>query len=290
MKQLHIEGMGVLGCMTAWQLYRRGIGFTWSDIESPVNAWRASTGGIFPTGDKFDMDNYAAWEGWYDDPPWADVGVSLVEKADFWFLSKNPPHGGRYAIKERILGLSRGELASYHVNVQQLVLLTRKFFESLRENPDGRELTLVAHGFNERLGRYLWGWSAKVRLGLAGALANRDYRPCLYLRQGKFICFYAYPVPEESTWYIGSSRVSQKLPNELLISAKYLVAEAFVSDKTDGMAWVDSVESISQGWRPVGSGGESPQRMGNRIVYPPMSGNGLRHAPDLMRAVLDCVL
>lgn len=56
-KPVHIEGMGVIGSILAWHLHSAGQVFTWSDIDTEVNAWEACTGIIYPSGHPEDMGN-----------------------------------------------------------------------------------------------------------------------------------------------------------------------------------------------------------------------------------------
>jgi len=42
--ELHIEGMGWLGAVTARVLAERSSSFGWHDTDAPYTAWKASTG------------------------------------------------------------------------------------------------------------------------------------------------------------------------------------------------------------------------------------------------------
>src|SRR5215216_2315142 len=212
---LHLEGMGVIGSVVAHRLAERGIDFTWDDAERDVCAWRACTGGIYPSGIAYEEAAYNEWRKWATQE-WCD---GVVEAANFWFLSKRPPHGGNYEVLGQVGPLRLGALPSYHLNAQRFVERTRETFAEKRVRGTA-EKKIVCHGYGPRLDHYLWGWHAKVRLRIDPAI-QQIARPCFYLRTDRFTMFYAYPVAgEPGTWYAGSTTQLQRLASEQAVPPK----------------------------------------------------------------------
>ena len=146
---VHIEGMGWLGTVLAWQLSEARIPFTWHDTDEPITAWRASTGGIYPDGN--DEGGQAAYSEWTQWARYQAQWRPYVEAADFWYSTKNPPHGGRYKAVADIGSLRLAFPPSYHVNVQRWVKRARLAFGPYRDPLPSPTVYVVAHGFNQRL-------------------------------------------------------------------------------------------------------------------------------------------
>src|ERR1700741_1068170 len=203
--------MGVTGALLARFLEHSGISFTWHDSEAERVSWKAATGAIYPCGPpgREDYDTWRQWKnGIFAGEPWTELGY-------YWYNHKRAPHGA--ALKEEFRsagGLFLSPAPSGHIHARALVVATREKYASLRreeEDPEA-DFLIVAHGFNPRMHFAYWGWSCLVELehSLPGSL-----RPCLYLRDGRFIMTYAYPVSgQPEAWYAGSCFLRQ-LPERM---------------------------------------------------------------------------
>jgi hypothetical protein len=283
--------MGLLGSHLARRLDERGTDFTWHDTRGKVAAWPASTGIVYPSGTQREAVNYERWVGY------AAAGFpepDLVERCAYVFSTQGEPHGARHG-QERVgaLGISAREAIA--VNVPAFVRRTRARYASreLQGCPqDARRV--VAHGFAARLDRVLWGWAVPVRLtwdpALAAALQGR--RPAVYLRKGRFVMAYAYPIPGTPFWWAGSSLITQRKPKPLAIEPKYLRWKHTVEALSDGMVHIVGRGGLPvHGWRPA------PARQDTALVRDvdgvphirPMWNDGLRNSPDVIDAMLAAV-
>lgn len=290
-KWYHIDGMGVIGSLLAWRLSAMGERFTWWDTEEQVNAWRACTGIIYPSGDAFDMQNYRRWVETHQNYPWNAIGSNHLEMAMYWFSSKNPPHSGKYEVHSfDNIPLRLASLNSYHFNAQTFVAKTREHFEQYRFRSANPEVRFTAHGFNGRLGRYLWGWTALVELEFSEVYPDLHLtRNALYLREGRYKIYYAYPCPGTPFHYVGTSLINQTRPKELDIAPKFEKFERHLERATEGTVKVNHVDKFLQGWRPVAGGedsGELAERHDRTVVVKPLWNSGVRHAPAVIDAVL----
>lgn len=293
--KVHIVGMGVLGSMCAWTLFREGIPFSWEDANARYVAWKASTGLIYPSGDSNEHAQYLQWARWYQgDAPWSSVASmrSVVEQGAFWFASKAPPHGGNYPIVASVKGLQLGSLPSYHLNPQEFVEASRAFFANQRQQGGTGTRKLIAHGYNQRLDNYQWGWSARVTLQLDQRvlLQSRGMRPSLYVRKNRFQLAYANPVPGTPFYYAGSAMFAQKDPHELSVEQKYQQWQSIITET--GVVQVLSREPIRQGWRPAQQKGGSYRvtRLANGdLLVPPLAGSGVRLSPLVCSSLLEAL-
>lgn len=297
---LHLNGLGFLGSSLAWFLEEAGVEFTWDDPEVSVNAWRASTGCIYPAGREGGGDlwnqrtfaGYQGWRKWVERPEWKDH----VETAAFWFSQKNPPNGADYPISARVGPLSKASLPSYHINAQTFVPATRERFSSQRlsgapSDPSVRKV--VSHGFGPRLDRYLWGWTVLCKLDYSEEIRREcnGLRPCFFLNIGRLIR-YAYPVPGTPYWYCGPGMVPQKVAREYgedRIMKSYLKWEENLAQTTGGAVWVSEVGPILQGWRPASNKTDDDlvmEKVDGSLVFPSLYHSGLRWAPLLVDDIL----
>lgn len=285
---IHIEGMGIVGSFVARFLHERGVEFTWDDIASGTAAWPASTGAIYPSGNQRDRVCYQAWAAMARTP----VMRPFVETASYWYVTKNAPHGGSDQPAADFGHIRRHALPSYHLNAQEFVRQTRREFASREAEraPDAR--VIVAHGFNQRLTRYVWGWTALVRLNLHRNFRSDDgLRPCLYFRPNKFTLCYAYPVPGTEFWYAGSSLIVQKVARELNVPPKFERWTRELAHFSQGWATLNGTPFTTlTGWRPsLGTTEEEATEPlwryveGVGLVVMPMWHSGIRWIP----AVLD---
>jgi hypothetical protein len=287
--RIHIEGMGVNGCLLALQLHQQGLGFTWHDRELVANAHRACTGAVYPSGSaKFgpDMACHALWESWYEKGVYGD----LVERASYVFTSKHPPHEGRYPstrLKLYDVGVANPGTYSYHLNAQWLVQQTRDFFQYARmtQPPDaaGVDWYVISHGWTERLAYVYWGWTRLVELRAHGGapLLVFGLRPAIYHRPHKFLICYAYPVPGTPWWYAGSHIIKQSTTGarELEVEPKYERWKREFLQATRGGVEIAQEGEFLQGWRPAARDDAWLQRTGNVLSLRPLWNSGVRHFP-----------
>ena len=286
--KIHLEGMGVLGSILAWNLLDAGYDITWNDVRTPVAAWPACTGSILPTGNAGDLKDYEVWQSWFHNGPWPTILGQYIEESSIWYTTKHPPLQGKYPAALD-LGLIRlGSKRGIHFNAQQFVTHTRRLLANREGDPQNPALTIVAHGFNARRGEYKWGWAALVELEVAPELRT-DRRPALCFPKHYHRLAYAYPAPGTPYWYAGSIFVIQQVPQRCDIAPKLVRwAEALYS-RTNGMVEVKRAECLMEGWRPVASprdSGEWVKRLPDgRLAVIPLWHNGVRRSPSVVRAV-----
>jgi hypothetical protein len=326
---VYIEGMGVLGSLLAWELELKRIPFTWYDSGSEINAWRASTGCIYPSGHADEREAYDAWAvrinqnggtvpvsrahlvnalPWDVDFPNVVRPAGITERAAFWYVTQKPPHDfkGKEAAELGVMRLH--PLPSYHLNPQRLVLQTREAFGDRREvgplsdRERERRPVVIAHGFGRRLVRYVWGWSARVNLTLDRALtkaSGKGVRPAFYLRQNRFTMAYAYPVAGSSgEWYAGSATIVQSEPRDLNIIDKYDAWKERLERLAAGNVKVKSLVSgsIQQGWRPDHAKHDTldievidRERRPPVIIFPSAGHSGVRMSPRIIKQTIDAL-
>lgn len=292
---VHIEGMGLIGCLLAWRLERAGVQFTWDDLDCNGGAvrhtaWKACTGAIYPGGQKGSVDRtcYDLWQQWFGSEllpemePW-------FEPAGYWFNHLKPPHDGSYKILRDEGALRLGEEPTLHCNAQQMVPALRARWAANHKphnGPVGADVFLKAHGFGPRMSHAYWGWTRKVeleidpRLGLEGPV-----RGAFYLRKGRFVMAYAYPVPGENTWYAGSSIISQRAAalKSLEMPSKYERWKRFFEELSGGLVRVGKEHEFLEGWRPAQKEKDRWVVLQDKNVLsvPPLWSSGLRHFPKV---------
>lgn len=301
--KVHLEGMGITGCLLALHLAEDGHAITWHDTNAPHAAWQASTGAIFPAGrpGSVDWDTYLAWADALHDKRGALRKVQRhFEPAAYWFNHVHPPHHARYSVAQGPGGLQRamGDARSYHLNAQTFVPAVRKLFGAGRRNsaPAGVDAHVVAHGFGARMKFAYWGWTVAVRLRYAKrAFEVGGERPSFYFRKGRFVMAYAYPIPGTDRWYAGSSLIRQRagalreldpLPKferwrqqfELLGQGEVKVVREPLKPGVN----------LLTGWRPARDEAKDPfvtLRRGKLITVPPLWNSGIRHFPGVLQQV-----
>ena len=289
---VHIEGMGWLGTALAYRLHAHGVGFTWSDTDSPHVAWRASTGIVYPAGDARSQRNLELWAGWHMAgtlPPGTVVPVLYA------YAHRHPPSQGRYPVTD--LGWVRAAMAPcYAVDVPAAVETARRQFASCRRPapPEGGALA-IAHGFGRRRTAYVWGWSAAVALDLPEDLLRvAGNRPvALYARHRRFQLAYAYPIAGRPGWHrAGSSAIAQKTPRAGDPGRGLAAWEEAFPQLFPGITVLKTMPAVA-GWRPRGSDTDALDlRVHNRsgrcvVEFPPLNHSGVRWAPQLVEQAVD---
>jgi hypothetical protein len=294
--RVHLIGLGVTGSLLARLLEYSGIAFTWHDIEAEHVAWKAATGAVYPCG-KPGREDYETWREWLGD---YFIGENWWELARYWYNHKKAPH--KSFLKEAFRtegGLAVSPAPSIHINSQSLVALTREKYADLRRegNPEEVDYLILANGFNSRMEFAYWGWSCLVELVYGSAIPeylsvqlSNTLRSCFYLREGKFIMTYAYPVPGNlEAHYAGSSFLRQTpgKMHSLKMPAKFEKWKSNFERLSKGEVTVRrALADPVEGWRPAMSSGEedvSIKREGNVLQVPPLGGSGIRRLPSVWR-------
>ena len=285
---IHLQGMGVIGCYLAVTLQRAGIDFTWSDTRERINAWQACTGAIFPTGHADDMRALRVWERHRNEPGFE----AHMEKSVYVYCTKHPPHGARDAHVMDLPGdMKAASVPSFHLNAQTWVpAIRRAFAHRERSGNVFSGQLIITHGFGPRLGRFMWGWTVPVKV--ATTIEFPGARPAIYLRQGRFVMAYAYPIPGTDTWYAGSSLISQRVPKRLDVHGKYhRWRHQMLELGHDYVRAIAPAGPPVQGWRPVPIEGDTPlvREVDGALAVVPLWHSGVRHAPLVADAVMEAI-
>lgn len=299
---VHLEGMGVLGSLLALCLERAKVNFTWHDTLETHTAWHASTGCVYPIlrAESKSARGYACWRNWLD------IGLiprqwRCTELGVPWFNGKTAPHQGGYEPSITVGALhSDPAIFSVHLNAQRFVPLVRQRFAARRLEKNGSQAQhyVVAHGFNNRLSHYFWGWAAPVRLILPASMTKHsDLRPSIYTRYKRFEMAYAYPIPGSELWYAGSSLIHQRVPRELDVVKHFTRWWGIFERLSGGSIRVQRAGPPLQGWRPAAAktGEEKAAkdnqlkvlRQGRKLVVPPLYHSGVRHSPLVVEQVFN---
>lgn len=279
--RVHLQGMGLTGCLMAHQLFLAGVDFTWDDTDAEKTAWKASTGAIYPCGEPGSVDREShAW--WYENMRYAGYEPHM-EEAAYMFSSKQPPHKGKYGFSQMEgCNLNLASLPAMHLNAQSLVPATRIKFAAHRraEAPAGARL-IITHGFSQRRTHAFWGWTRLVRLEYSLPEIG-ELRPCIYLRPGLYFMAYAYPVPGTPWWYSGSSLIKQKgeLKTQPILPKYDRWKEGF-ERLTEGRFKVAEEGPILEGWRPASEvqDGWTKELEDGTLICRPLWNSGIRHFP-----------
>lgn len=290
---IHIEGMGLLGSLLALNLHERDQPFTWHDSASPITAWKACTGMVYPAGDDRSMEGLRGWQSWLTEG-W--LPYLRAEPVRYVYAHKNPPHEGKYRAEFDLgdMRVAPTQPGAVGVNVPAIVTSTQLKFQASRYTACPSDATTVvrAHGFNERLGSYMWGWSARVGLDVPDDLkaACDGMRPAFYSRKDRFQIVYAYPIPGEEGWWAGSAIISQKTPHSLDI-AKHFARWSSAWAELWPRVPVTHVGEQREGWRPRPAvevdDAHLVERQGNVITFPPLWHSGVRWAPLVINRALE---
>jgi hypothetical protein len=260
-RPIHIEGMGVLGCLLAHRLAEARVPFTWDDTEAPFTAWKACTGMVYPSGSSIDETCRMRWLAWLT----RDTNMNRWAQSVPWvFAHKAPPHGGRY--ETQFIGSTHLQCPAslreraIAVNVPRMVRETRLLFADQRDVRRKGATLVVCHSTPKRTDGYLWGWATTVTLKLHPDLGYEPLRtppPALYAKAHRFNITYAYPLPGTAEapggqlWWAGSRLQLQRTPK---VADRDLVDHYFLE-------WAKNMRSLLlatpvtrgmtvQGWRP----------------------------------------
>lgn len=285
---IHVEGMGWFGAITTLALERAGVPFTWSDIDTRFQAWRASTGIVYPAGDDRSQDNRQRWIRWVMDG-WLPKDTAKL--AHYVYSHKAPPHEGKY---EQVpwWGYDHLNLAAspaVAVDVKAIVTEARSRFAEQRVPAGGIDRpTIVAHG-HDRAAGWVWGWSRKVALKLPHGTNDMV---AFYGKRHRFDLVYAYPVPDEpGWWWAGSALVNEKKPHVRTPTALSYEWERWMQGQRElfRVLEVVRVQPFEQGWRPKPIKGDAGLIKISEvdgevptIVFPALWHSGVRWAPGLV--------
>jgi hypothetical protein len=291
--KIHLDGFGMLGCALGVAFDRAGVDWTWS-IPMGENlvraAWPASTGAIYPAGSPDEVEARTIWvQRWQ----LQSAFVPHIERGEWWFSTKAPPHGAPGPIREEVGKVRRTNQASLHLNVQAFVSATRAMHARRRvvEAPKGAH-RVRAHGFAERLHHVVWGWAAVARLRYDDRFNhNTSLRPAFSLRADRFTTAYAYPRPGTNQWYVGSSMIRQKVAADRDPTDALLRWQGLLADLTGGLVTAQILTPPTQGWRPAPAPADQPyvREVGGVLCVRPMGASGVRLAPLVVRDVLDAL-
>lgn len=296
---VHIQGFGIVGSMLGALLEAEGIEFTWSDTDHDVQGWKAGTGCVLPTGYEVDHQNLTMWlqhlgAGGSEPDGFGEWMKQFMDVNRWCYISKNPPHNGKKAgveVLSEVGPIKVSNSVTVNLDSQALVEQTRKHFDKHRTDGAKKKQTLiVSHGSATAI-RYTWGWSGVVKVREAKELkeALHGQRATYYLRKGVRIA-YLYPMPHTDLYYAGTDIISQSVPKSLSIKPKYERWKGEVEERTEGLITIKGLKkgSLKEGWRPIADSAEKYSWVSEdgAIYCRAMSGDGVRHFPQLGRSVL----
>lgn len=263
---VHIIGAGVVGSVLMRRLSRHKVDFTWSDIDSPIVAWKASTGSVCP--EKKDpvglIDTWRAFANECLEPGEFEEVPHLEFKNGAWF---------------------QGHETSLHLDVQSFVTRTRELFSERRiDGPTEDSLLKIQTAGSVNAQAFWWGWSVQIR--------SEMLRRCSFSARVVRQVRYLYPKPgAEFTFYLGSSITYQRKPKELDIQ-KHLAwfEKDWASIAPFGGAKADYTQVTEPvcGWRPVGEPGKWKYDDAGTVTISPMSASGVKYSPLVAQQIIEC--
>lgn len=293
MQTVHINGMGLVGCLLALRLEEAGVGFSWYDNDSPFTAWKASTGCCYPSDEPYDAANYeriAQLLGSHT----PNLG-RFTEVGNFAFIRKTIPHA---VVNTKLYVVATAgnvkvlNKPSYHLNVQQFVMHMRKTFQTrYTEAADCDALVVHAHGFHGKYHTsYRWGWSCKANVKLNAQLAQ--FEPIsLNAQTARFDIFYLYPCPGTEEYYLGTSMVYLRKPKLVKTAPAVRIGAALAHIHEHSLPQI-IIEPIDgtyvQGWRPACDEAIVPpvREVEGQLYLKPQSHSGWRHHPLFLDDVM----
>ena len=292
---VHLAGMGWLGSVIAGHLDRAGIPFTWYDPDDEVRAWPACTGLVYPAGDRRSTDDLATWHQWLADPWWPDTATGAAAPHTYVYAHKNPPHAGNYHPAADLGWCRTSPTAAVQVDAPAIIHATRDHHAATRldhDRPDA-PVHITAHGFAERLHRFVWGWTTVVNLETPPDLAEViTHPPTFYSRLHRFQITYAYAIPTRPGWYwAGSNLIVQQNPRDL-DPGPFFDRWLNAWHQTYPTVPVVGIAETLTGWRPRGAPTDDLEvhtatDTGHvRITVPPLWHSGVRWSPGVATATL----
>jgi hypothetical protein len=118
-------------------------------------------------------------------------------------------------------------------------------------------------------------------------------RPCFYLREGKFIMTYAYPVPGNPEAHYAGSCFLRQMPQKMHSLSLFPKYEKWKSNfERLGKGEVVVRRRLAdpvEGWRPAINNTEEETgvtREGKRLTVPPLGGSGIRRFPSVFQNLM----
>ena len=293
-KAVHLEGMGVIGSVTAYRLREAGVPFTWSDGRVECNAYRASAGGVYPinTNVSHAAVHHNSCMAWITAANVRAFGPSTTELCDYLYNTVSAPFGQSWKPVAKRGSLNLAPIPVVSVNTRQLVDVARARFAAQEGPPEPDAKRFITHGFGPRLAAHGWGCTAVVEIANEERIRDgaTDTRPLLSLFAARSMRLYVVPLPGTLFYVIGSTiRVAQQKPETLDAKA------ADLSQRYRGMmrrlAGLDAiVHDVRQGWRPLANDADAaPLRKvdGQTWAVRPAAGSGVAQAFDFAAAVVN---
>lgn len=309
---IHVSGVGALGSFVLWELQRRGIEFTWDDLDSRFNAWMVSTGSInpYPNGDQsLYALGYRFWRDYAAEQPgsYPEVCQFLESTVALYARRRQPTDRAMSLVAELGEGfhLYRDEAEAFQLNVQSYVLHTRQTFAHRRRPSEDMEpgiRRLRCRGIGNVDTYALWGWQAPALLAAVGdegaGLLGGPTRPAVHFSDPRLPrnSFYFLPVPGyQGYWWVGSDIVLQRLPQGNHARALDRLREfGGWGHKLFGHLFTFTyVESqVGEGWRPIRRLRDAPMDRVAEVesnVYqaPPLSRSGIQCGPLVAHRICD---
>ena len=288
--KVHLEGMGVVGSVTAHLLLEKGVDFTWEELRSGFNAYRASAGGVYPinTAVGHAAVSRKAYQAWVDAAYMDAYGEGVTELCVYLYNTQSAPFGQVWTPIAQRSGLNVAPIPVVSVNTQRLVSSSRyRFAAQEAPQPEGSK-RFVSHGFGDRLSHYAWGCTAVVDLPQEERFKSGDRRPFMSLFASRAVRLYVAPLPGTSHYIIGSTiRVKQQRPSLLEGKAEETV-NRYLSLLHSLAGITAKVHEIRQGWRPIAHEGDPAllRKVGDRTwAVRPAAGSGVAQAHEFASAI-----
>lgn len=260
---VHIIGAGVVGSTLMRVLQFHGADFTWSDNDSEVVAWKASTGSV--------CHEAKDPAGLFD--TWRTFAERCLHPAEY----EEVPH-----LEFKNGSWFQGHETSFHLDVQSFVLNSRAIYADRRvAAPPPGAMTVQTAGSMTALS-FWWGWSVQIRAEML--------RRCSYSARVVRQVRYLYPKPGSDLFYLGSSITFQRKPKELNIQ-KHI--DWFNRDWKGVMPFgagegeYTIVTEPVHGWRPVGTPGRWEESREGNVVINPMSASGVKYSPFVAQQIVN---
>lgn len=260
---IHVSGAGLLGAFVLAELARRGVEFTWWDVETQYAAWRASTGAVIPCEERDGTILAEGYRFWRDFAVAREDLAPYAEPVETIYVQRNPPARVTRRWKPVLWGANRiwrESLPGWQFNVDAFVSATRRLYASRRAQPSPGDTVLRCHGCMERTNRpiVVWGWrvAASIRPTLLCQVwSTGAARPVIHFNDlaRTFERYYFHPIAGEADWWwAGSEAVLQRAPEhaEQRFREGFARYRATVAERFGDQLLVSYDEARwSEGWR-----------------------------------------